>query len=97
MKKEINKDKVFQFTGLYLPPDFVKPKFIVDAFKRKILYVITINNEEILMIRNSYANVLSFFKMNEIVNIGDYLIKKDDGSVSLIRNKDFKAQYNIVD
>lgn len=61
--KEIKKDKVFQYTGMYIPVEIKRPKFFIDAFKRKILYFVG----NTFMIKNSFKYVDSFMRINEII------------------------------
>lgn len=93
MKKEVSKDKVFQYTGPVVPVGTVKPKFLTEAFKRRQLYYAG----NFLMIKNSFKKVTSQYNINEIVNKGDYLLEDEEGILTLVKQKDFNRCYNITE
>lgn len=90
--KEIKKDKVFQYTGMYIPVEVKRPKFFIDAFKRKVLYFVG----NTFMIKNSFKYVDSFMRINEIIYVGDYIVEDEEGIVHMIRKKEFENNYKIV-
>lgn len=90
--KEIKKDKVFQYTGKYIPEDLKRPEFVIDAFRRKILYFVG----DVLLIRNNSKYCTSFLKTTERINIGDYLVTDDEGIMHKINKNDFENKYKII-
>lgn len=90
--KEIKKDKVFQYTGKYIPEDLKRPEFVIDGFRRKILYFVG----DVLLIRNSSKYRTSFLKTTERINIGDYLVTDDEGIMYKMNKNDFENKYKII-
>lgn len=90
--KEIKKDKVFQYTGKYIPEDLKRPEFVIDGFRRKILYFVG----DVLLIRNSSKYCTSFLKTTERINIGDYLVTDEEGIMHKINKNDFENKYKII-
>ena len=91
--KEIKKDNLFQYTGMYIPVEVKRPNFFINAFKRKVLYFVG----NTFMIKNSFKYVDSFMRINEIIYVGDYIVEDEEGIVHMIRKKEFENNYKIVE
>ncbi len=91
--KEIKKEKVFQYTGKYIPEKVKRPHFFIDAFKRKTLYFVG----DTFMIKNNFKYIDSFLRIHEIIYVGDYIVEDKEGIVHMIRKKEFENNYKIVD
>ncbi len=92
-KKDVKREKVYQYKSLYVPKGSIRPQFIINAFKYKILYF----NGEVLMFRNHWKYQKNFLTKELIVQPDDYFIEDEEGIIFKISSKEFEDNYIIVD